>query len=234
MSTARLSGLARSSTTGRSSSVGTAAAWARPCSVSSASVRPNSSPWALATDSPWRTRISTNERTGAQLGTRMRPHCSQVATSSGGRRPDALDLDRGELEVAPVAVVLDQARRAGALEARCAASRTDRTARLAAGPLRRPASRRPRRARRRSRGGRARPRSRNSSARASSGAIRSRSAPSSASIGSNSSMMTSSCSSSSARRSVRCLHLLVHGLQVAPRRAGRGIEALFHDGRGAR
>ena len=63
---------------------GTATAWARPVSVSSASVRPSSRPAALAVDSPWRTRTSTAGSGPQSRATRMRPHWSQVTTLSGG------------------------------------------------------------------------------------------------------------------------------------------------------
>ena len=125
VSTARQSGLERSSTTGRSSSVGTAAAWARPVSVSSASVRPSNKPWALATDSPWRTRISTGCGRPLSWG-QDAPALLARRDLSWRQCTNALDLDGGKLEVAPVAVAPDQPRRAGALQAGCAGSRTGR------------------------------------------------------------------------------------------------------------
>ena len=49
--------------------------------------------------------------------TRIRPHWSQVTTVVGRQVADPVHLDRRQLEVAPVAAIADQARRADPLEA---------------------------------------------------------------------------------------------------------------------
>src|ERR1700728_4422304 len=103
VSRARRSGLERTSATGPYTSRRAATAWARPASVSSASVRPNSRPCALATDSPWRTRISM---TGAPGSGRDEDAAALLAGGdlSVGQGADLLDLARGQLEMAAAAV----------------------------------------------------------------------------------------------------------------------------------
>ena len=147
---------------------------------------------------------------------------------AGRQGADLLDLHRGQLEVAAVAAVADEAGGAGPLEAGAQ--------RLVAVRQRRRKQGRLLRARDADRRGQlgvdvalvaAATWPRSSSTCASSGALRSPRLPSSASIGSWSSMATSSCSSSSCPPVGQVPHLLVHRLQVAARRAGGGVHALL-------
>ena len=165
----------------------------------------------------------------AQAGTRMRPHCSQVATSSGRQGADLLDLDRGQLEVAAVAVVPDQAGRAGALEARPQRLVAVGERGRAGAPPRPPGTRRPRPARHRSR---ARPAATCSRSSAGLRLQRRHALAQRRQLGVDGILLEHG-------HQLQLLelgpalgqvpHLVVHGLQVAARGAGGGVHALLHD-----
>ncbi len=128
VSTARRSGLERSSAPGARRT------WARrpPGPGRTPSARRRCGPTAAPARSP-RTRRgergSARRGARAQAGMRMRPALLARRDLARRQRADALDLDRGELEVATVAVALDQTRRPGALQVGRATSRSGRTAR---------------------------------------------------------------------------------------------------------
>src|ERR1019366_4854504 len=105
------------SRTGSRSNCPTDAACAIPFWVSSASVLPNKRPCALATDSPCLIRISMPSFRAPSGRDQNAPALVARDNAVGRGGADALDLGRGELEMASVATVADEPGCPRALEA---------------------------------------------------------------------------------------------------------------------
>ena len=202
-----------------------------PCSVSSASVRPSEQ--TLPRWPPTRRGAPGSARPAhaAQAGTRMRPHCSQVATSPGGRARIFSTSTEDSSRWHPSQRLPDEARRAGALEARpqrlvAVGQRGGKLGRLGGRVARRP-----------------RPAAASISACSCrhlgpqllrpappAGCSARAGRPARRRSGSWSSMATSSSSSSSARRSVRWRTSSFMACRSRPDELGRGVHPLLDDG----